>query len=169
MTIEDFKHQILPFKDKLYRFSMRILNNVAEAEDVVQEVFIKIWKDRGNLEQINNLEAWCMRLTKNLSIDKKRGKHSRLQAFPENFDIVQNSASPQKLVELQDAVDSVTQILNGLPEKQKMAIQLRDIEGMSYKEIAEIMQIEVNQVKVNIHRGRMQIRNALIKKESYGL
>lgn len=169
MTAEDFKHQILPFKDKLYRFSMRILDNIAEAEDVVQEVMIKIWNDRDNLSRINNLEAWCMRLTKNLSIDKKRGKNFQLKAIPDNYDIVQSAAGPQKLAELSDAMDKVTRLIQELPEEQKMAIQLRDIEGMSYKEIAEILDINMNKVKVNIHRARTFIRNKLIKAESYGL
>lgn len=169
MTAEDFKHQILPLKDKLYRFSFRILDNVGEAEDVVQEVMIKIWNDRDNLDRINNLEAWCMRLTKNLSIDKKRSKNFQLKAIPENFDIAQTSAGPQKLAELGDAMESIGKLIKQLPEIQKMTIQLREIEGLSYKEIAEILEMDINRVKVNIHRARTFIRNKLIKAESYGL
>ncbi len=169
MTTEDFKHQILPIKDKLYRFSLRILDNIAEAEDVVQEVMIKIWKDRDNLARINNLEAWCMRLTKNLSIDKKRNKNFQLKAIPENYDIAQSAAGPQKLAELSDAMDTIGKLIQALPEGQRMAIQLRDIEGKSYKEIAEILDIDLNKVKVDIHRARTFIKNKLIKAESYGL
>ena len=169
MTAEDFKRQILPFKDKLYRFSFRILDNIAEAEDVVQEVMIKIWNDRANLGRINNLEAWCMRLTKNLSIDKKRSKNFQLKAIPDNYDIAQTSAGPQKLAELGDAMESIGKLIKQLPESQQMTIQLRDIEGLSYKEIAEILEMDINRVKVNIHRARTFIRNKLIKAESYGL
>ena len=169
MTLDSFKIQILPLKDKLYRFSLRILGNHAEAEDVVQEVMIKIWKDRENLSKIKNLEAWCMRLTKNLSIDKSRGKHFNLNAIPDNFDIVQISAGPQKLAELSDIMDKVKKLMTELPDMQRMAMQLRDVEGMSYKEIAEILELQLDQVKVNIHRARKFIRLKLIKEESYGL
>ena len=169
MTLDSFKIEILPLKDKLYRFSLRILGNHAEAEDVVQEVMIKIWKDRENLSAIKNLEAWCMRLTKNLSIDKTRGKHFNLNAIPENYDVVQIAAGPQKLAELNDAMDKVKRLMEELPETQKMAMQLRDIEGLSYKEIASILEIGLDQVKVNIHRARKYIRLKLIKEESYGL
>ena len=64
MDIKEFKTEILPFKNKLYRFALRIVGNVAEAEDVVQEVFIKLWNQRESLHQYSNLEAWCIRMTK---------------------------------------------------------------------------------------------------------
>ena len=169
MTLDSFKIQILPLKDKLYRFALRILGNHAVAEDVVQEVMIKIWKDRENLGGIKNLEAWCMRLTKNLSIDKTRGKHYNLNAIPDNFDMVQLAAGPQKLAELNDTVDKVKKLMTELPDTQRMAMQLRDVEGMTYKEIAEILEIQLDQVKVNIYRARKYIRLKLIKEESYGL
>ncbi len=70
MTIKKFTQQITPIKDRLYRFAMRMVDNAAEAEDVVQEVLIKLWQKRADLPQIQNLEAWSIRLTKNLSLDK---------------------------------------------------------------------------------------------------
>ncbi len=169
MSLKDFKHKILPIKDQLYRFSLRIVGNVAEAEDVVQEVFIKLWNGRGEWEKYNNIEAWSMRLTKNLSIDKLRSKHNKVGILPEGFDLTSTAATPHRQTELNDTVNKVHQLMKSLPEKQRLVMQLRDIEEKSYQEIAEIMDIPINQVKVNLFRARKQIREQLINTESYGL
>ena len=94
MKLEEFTSMILPIKDKLYRFSLNIVGNVAEAEDVVQEVFIKLWKKSSEMSVINNKEAWCMTLTKNLSLDKLRSKHRRAGFIHEGFEVSSNAATP---------------------------------------------------------------------------
>ena len=169
MSLKEFTDKILPIKDKLYRFSLRIVGNAPEAEDVVQEVFIKLWKKRNELDQLNNIEAWCMRATRNLSIDKLRSKHKRLGMIPEGFDIKSTAATPDRLAESSDTLTRIKNFMNKLPEKQKMVMQLRDIEGMSYQEITEALSMPMNQVKVYLFRARQQIRAQLINSESYGL
>ena len=169
MEIQEFKNTILPFKNKLYRFAYRIVGNGAEAEDVVQEVFIKLWNQRDKLHEYNNLEAWCIRMTKNLSIDKTRSKHFSLGIIPDGFDISSNRDNPHKMAEQQDTVSRIKNMIDKLPEKQKLVMQLRDIEGMSYKEIEAALSIPMNQVKVYLFRARKQIRTQLINTESYGL
>ena len=77
MDVETFTREIIPYKNKLYRIALRIVGTNAEAEDVVQEVFIKLWKKKDELHQLANKEAWCVTMTKNLSIDKTRSKHHR--------------------------------------------------------------------------------------------
>ena len=83
MDIKQFKSEIIPYKNKLYRFAYRIVGNGAEAEDVVQEVMIKLWNQRGKLHQYNSIEAWCIQMTKNLSIDKTRSKHYKVGIIPD--------------------------------------------------------------------------------------
>ncbi|MEL6922754.1 MAG: sigma-70 family RNA polymerase sigma factor, partial [Bacteroidota bacterium] len=133
------------------------------------EVFIKLWKKRDELDAINNLEAWCMRATRNLSIDKLRSKHQRVGMIPEGFDIQSNAATPDRLAESSDTLSRVRAFMEKLPEKQKMVMQLRDIEGLSYQEITEALSMPMNQVKVYLFRARQQIRAQLINSESYGL
>lgn len=169
MEIQEFKYKVLPFKNKLFRFALRIVGNATEAEDVVQEVFIKLWNQREKLHEYNNLEAWCIRMTKNLSIDKTRSKHFNLGIIPDGFDISSNRENPHKMAEQQDTVSRIKRLINNLPEKQKLVMQLRDIEGMSYKEIEDALSIPMNQVKVYLFRARKQIRTQLINTESYGL
>lgn len=169
MLIEDFKQMVLPFQHKLYRFALRLLGTDAEAEDVVQEVFIKAWDRREQLPEYTNVEAWCMRVTKNLSLDVLKSKHRKFRLNRTEQDVQSAAVRPDKQAELNDAYSHVHSIIETLPEKQKLIIQLRDIEGYSYQEIAEMLEINLNQVKVNLFRARDKVRKQLIKAESYGL
>jgi len=169
MTLKDFTYHILPIKDKLYRFALRIVGNVAEAEDVVQEVFIKTWNQRKEIENVKNKEAWCMRLTKNLSIDKLRSKHHRTDPISEVHTFHSAKQSPYQQTEINDTMSLVERLMYQLPEKQRTALQLRDIDGYSYQEIAEILEVSVDQIKVNLYRARQAIKKQLINKESYGI
>ena len=169
MSLEDFKQFILPIKNKLFRFSLRIVGNVAEAEDVVQEVFIKVWNKREEISNYDNQEAFCMTLTKNLSIDKLRSKHRRVDPIEQGFQHPVSKDSPYEDTVYNDTVERVRKLLDQLPEKQKMVMQLRDIEGMTYQEIGEALNISMQQVKVNLFRARKEIRQQLLNSESYGL
>ena len=169
MDIKQFTSEILPLKNKLYRFALRIVGNVAVAEDVVQEVMIKLWNQRDKLHEYNNLEAWCIRMTKNLSIDKTRSKHYQMGIIPEGFDITSDQQTPHQVAETQDTMQQIKNMINQLPTKQREVMYMRDIEGLSYKEIEEQLQIPMNQVKVCLFRARKFIKSQLINSESYGL
>lgn len=169
MDIKQFTSEILPYKNKLYRFALRIVGNVAEAEDVVQEVMIKLWNQREKLHEYSNLEAWCIRVTKNLSIDKTRSKHYKMGIIPEGFDITSNQHTPHQVTETQDTMQRIKNMMDALPTKQREVMHMRDIEGLSYKEIEDQLQIPMNQVKVYLFRARKFIKNQLINSDSYGL
>jgi len=168
MKTKDIMQQVLTYKNKLFRYSLRIVGNVAEAEDVVQEVFIKIWQSKQDLSQLQNLEAWCMKLTKNLSIDKLRSKHQRLVGIPEGFDIRGNTATPHQVTESNDTMKQITDLIDDLPERQKHIIELRDVNGQSYQEIADIMEISLDQVRVTLFRARKNLKAKLLKSKLYG-
>ena len=161
MTRQEFQAEILPIKNKLFRFSFNMSNDEKEAEDVVQEVFIKLWKQRDNIDQINNIEAWCMRVTRNLSIDKLRSKHRRTEGFKEGFDMKDDAPSPYQKTAGSDIFSKIKKLMKKLPEKQRMVMELRDIEGFSYQEVAEALEISLDQVKVNIYRARLAMRKEL--------
>ena len=169
MSLKEFQHHILPHKNKLYRFAMSIVGNAAEAEDIVQEVFIKMWQNRKNLTALNSVEAWGMKLTKNLSIDKLRSKHKRTTQLDKVIQLSSHHTTPDKAAELKDTVAQVRKLLLQLPTKQQEVLRLRDIEGLSYDEISSHTGLPLNQVKVNLFRARKQIRAQLLKSESYGL
>lgn len=169
MTLKEFTYQLVGLKDKLFRFSARIVGDDEMAEDVVQDVVIKMWDKRENRDDYQNLEAYCMRMTKNLSIDKTRAKSFQNVSLDKAPEQIQDSYNPYQQTAENDTVSHVHQLMQNLPEKQRMVMQLRDIEGMEYKEIATALELPLNQIKVNLFRARKSIREQLLNIESYGL
>ncbi len=167
--LETFKSEVLPLKNRLFRFAYSILGDHDLSKDVVQETMLKVWEKRNDLLTIQNLEAWCMTLTRNFALDKMRSKHHKTMALIENFDKENNERSPYQLAELGNTLEVIDKIVGNLPLKQNETFQLRDIEGFSYQEISEITGYNINDVKVNIFRARKTIRTNLLKLNSYGL
>ncbi len=161
MTTNEFQHTVAPIKDKLYRFALRMLDNIPEAQDVVQEVLIKLWQQRERLTQVTNVEAWTMRMTSNMSIDKMRNKHWRTEDVSGIVQFATPASSPDRLTEQADTMQHISNVIAQLPEKQRSVMHLRDIEGYSYQEIEEALGIPLNQVKVNLFRARKYVRTQL--------
>ncbi|MBR9921320.1 MAG: RNA polymerase sigma factor [Bacteroidetes bacterium] len=159
MQIREFQLKILPIKDRLFRTANQVLRNVPEAEDVVQEVFIKLWNRRESLLQIENLEAWTVRVTKNLAIDKLRSRPAPSSPIEESWSVEAENASPHELTESSDTMGHIQQIMKRLPEKQRLVMHLRDIEEYTYQEIADTLEIPMSQVKVYLYRARQSMRN----------
>ncbi len=160
-----FNEHILPVKDKLYRFAQSILKNAMEAEDVVQEVLVKVWQRQDTWHEIENIEALTMRMTKNLALDKLRSRHNRTDTLPEHTEWQDQQARPDECTEQSDLIRYVQQQMHNLPEKHRLVMQLRDIEGMSYEEIGEVLDMTMSQVKTNLFRARQHIREHLLKNE----
>jgi len=166
MTVETFKIEVLPLKNKLYRFAYRLLNNSMDSEDMVQEVMLKLWARRDKLEEYKSIEAFAMIVIKNMCLDKMKAKGYLTDELDEHTNET-DGHSPHKSLELADSSDKVKAIINDLPEHQKMIIHLRDIEGYEFEEIAEIMQMSLNTIRVNLSRARKKVRKTLVKKYSY--
>ena len=166
-----FQTDVLPLKDKLFRLALRITLNPAEAEDVVQDTMLRVWKRREQWEQLESIEAFCLTICRNLSLDKVRRMGYQEQSLDTGHDPTDRSysANPEEQTVQRDRVKLVRQLISQLPEKQRTAMQLRDIEGKSYKEIAEVMGINEDQVKVNIFRARQTIKKEFKQQEEYGL
>ncbi len=170
MNLESFQSRILPAKNKLFRFALRFLGNEEEAKDVVQEVFIRIWNGRDQMDNVQNWEAWCMRITRNLSLDRIRSMtRKQTQPIEESFDVQQETLTPHESTEADESMNRINQLIAALPAKQRQIIHLRDIEGYSYNEICEITELDLNQVKVNLFRARNAVREKLTKINAYGL
>ncbi len=166
-----FQADVLPLKDKLFRMALRITLNPAEAEDVVQDTMLKVWNRREQLEQLDSIEAFCLTICRNLSLDKMRRMGRQEQSLDTEYDPTDHSytSNPEEQTVQRDRVKLVRQLIDQLPEKQRTAMQLRDIEGKSYRDIAEIMGISEDQVKVNIFRARQTIKKEFKQQEEYGL
>lgn len=162
MNIEAFQDRVLPAKNKLFRFALRMLGDDDDAKDVVQEVFIRVWNGRDQLHQIENMEAWCMRITKNLSLDKIRSNQRKgTETLEKSYHVQHTDGTPDIKTELGESMQHVNQLIAALPDKQRQVIHLRDVEGYTYNEICDIMEIDMNQVKVNLFRARNAVRGRL--------
>lgn len=165
-----FKNNILPLKNQLYRLALRITQDNAEAEDIVQETMIKVWNRKDTWNEIENLEAFCFTICRNLALDsikKLANQHESLDNSP--VERPDNTSTPIDRTIERDQLDLVQQIVDSLPEKQRSCIQLRDFEGKPYKDIAQILSISEEQVKVNIFRGRQTIKQRFEEANSYGV
>ncbi|MFP4094934.1 MAG: RNA polymerase sigma factor [Cyclobacteriaceae bacterium] len=170
MLLEEFKYSVIPVKNKLYRFALRFLGNEDEAKDVVQEVLIKAWERREDLAHYRSVEAWCMRLTRNLSLNKlKSGHYSKTQVLEEELRLSNESLDPYQSTETQDVMTNIQNFLRALPPLQQQVLQLRDVEGYSYEEISEMLDVTLGQVKVNLFRARQNLKKNLQSINAYGI
>jgi RNA polymerase sigma factor (sigma-70 family) len=164
MSTEKMKVLELPFKDKLYRFALNIVGNTFDAEDIMQELMIKIWNRIDQYSEIENKEAWCMTVTRNMAIDKTRNKKTATQDISDYHYLKDSDVTPDKQIELDERFSNIMELVNQLPEKQKIIVHLRDVEGYSYQEIADITENTLDFVKVSLHRARKSLKEALLKR-----
>ncbi|MDX1476951.1 MAG: sigma-70 family RNA polymerase sigma factor [Saprospiraceae bacterium] len=157
------------YQDRIFRLARRMLGDDALAQDVVQEVHIKCWKNRDGLAGMSNGGAWLMRVTKNLCIDKIRARKQTTELDAVAYAAPSGGPTPYQTAEVQNMMQILRKALDTLPEKQKMIFHLREIEGLQYKEIAEVLDVSVDEVKVNLFRARNKIRETLINTSNYGL
>lgn len=165
-----FRNDVLPLKNELFRLALRITLNRAEAEDIVQDTLIKVWNRREEWNAIDSIEAFSLTVCRNLSLDRIKKKENTNDSL-EDVKVAEplSSSNPQDRMIAEDKINLVKQIVDGLPEKQRSCIQLRDFEGKTYKEIAEILEITEEQVKINIFRARQTVKQRYLKLDNYGL
>jgi len=167
MKQNDFVAAVLPFKDKLYRLAKRILVSSDEAEDAVQEVYLKLWKGKQRMENYKSLEAFAMTMTKNYCLDRLKSKQaSNLKIVHSNY---KNDENLDRQIDVKDGVSLVFKIMETLPEKQRIILQLRDVEAFEYSEISKMLEINETAIRVALSRARKTVREQLIKKHKYGI
>lgn len=169
MLSDLFHSKVLPVRNKLFRYAYMILNDRDEAEDIVQEVLMKIWMKKENLSAITSIEGWCITVTRNLAFDRLRITKSKYKLPVEMGMNLPSDENPHTRVSREDQLNSVYRFIMELPAKQQQTVFLRDIEGHSYKEISQIMGISENLVKITLFRAREALRRKLLNLESYGL
>ena len=164
-----FQNDILPLKNELFRLALRITLNRAEAEDIVQDTMLKVWNRRSDWDQIESIEAFCLTVCRNLALDRMKRKDNQAETLEEHQETADHSytANPEEQTVQRDRIQLVRRLIDQLPEKQRTCMQLRDIEGKSYRDIAAVMSITEQQVKVNIFRARQAVKKELLSQESF--
>mgnify|MGYP002551889660 FL=1 len=166
----DFRRDLLPLKDKLFRLAARILLDRAEAEDVTQETLLRVWERKDSLDTIRSLENFCLTVCRNLALDRVRSREAtQLSLEAGGIDRPDTAPSAQERMEQEERRQRVARIFDRLPEKLRTVMQLRDIEEKTTRETADIMGLTEENVKVMLFRARKTVREAYDKQENNGL
>ena len=161
MELETFKSTVLPLRDKLLKYSVKLTDDGADAEDIVQEAFLKLWYIRDRLDGYQSVEALSVQVVKNLCLDKLRSK--RMDRMPENSQsILADTVTPEQLLEQHDAVAIIGRLIQQLPTLQQCLIRMKDVEGYELSEIAQITGTQIESVRVNLSRARKKVREQFL-------
>jgi len=163
MNTEQFKQIYYPFHEKLYRIAFRLLGDVENAEDVVQETYLKIWDKRLELEGIEQPEAFIIMILRNLCLNHIRWKKNKI-AVSYDYNLPEDNSLITQ-IEVRDEAEKIRQLIDKLPEQQQQIITLRHCENYSYEEIGEITGLDINNIRVIVSRTRKVLRDQFEKIE----
>lgn len=163
MVAKDFKTSVLPVSNKLLRFATHFLHDEDEARDVVQDVFLKLWQRKETLDEVENIEAFAMRMTRNRCLDVIRA--NRTVPIDEDTDrrLKAKTIDVHSKVELGESARQIKMLIGQLPELQQNIMHMRDIEQLSYDEIEEATGLQRNAIRVNLSRARKKVRDEYLK------
>lgn len=171
---QEFERLALPYLESLYNTALRMARNAQDAEDLVQETFLRAYRGYHQFTPGTNLKAWLFRILKNAFINEYRKRRSAPveedfsgieESFESRIDRDRAAAipNPEEEALARSLDEGVQQALAELPEDYRMAIVLADLEGFSYKEIAEILEVPIGTVMSRLYRGRKQLEEALLR------
>jgi RNA polymerase sigma-70 factor (ECF subfamily) len=165
MRASEFKTLVMPYCDRIYRLAFRLMGNREESEDIVQEVYLKLWGLRSQLDQYDSIEALSIRIARNLCLDNLRRRKTNQNAMNSERTKWEDSHSetPVDSLEKKEEKQLVLSLIEALPEPQRSLVHLRHIEEKDYEEIASMVNMNVNAIRVSISRARKQMREMLEK------
>ena len=167
MKSSEFKLLVMPYSSRLYRMAFRLISSREEAEDIVQEVYVKLWGMRNQLNSYNSIEALAVRITRNLCLDTLRRRKVNQNAMKaEQMKEEMHSVSPAEQLEKKEEAEMIHTLIAALPEPQRSLVHLRHLEGKEYEEISEMVNMNVNAIRVSISRARKQMREMIEKQYS---
>ena len=168
-----FEELILKHEKIVYNLALRMMNHSEDAQDIAQEVFLKAYRSLANFDERSAFSTWLYRITHNTCIDemrKRKGKQTySLEEELENEDgsmqrqVADAGATPEESLLRAEQKSEILQALDTLSEEHKAAVVLRDVKGLSYEEIAEILELSLGTVKSRINRARNQLKSEILK------
>lgn len=167
MTIEEYTQRLLPIRDKLFRLASRFLTDTDDARDMVQDTYLKLWSSKTNLDDVRNMEAMAMAVTRNLCLDKLKS-HATKYRSPEPAEYENaDHQTPDRHTEHAEMRRWIHRLVNSLPEQQRTVMHLRDVEGLEMEQIAFITGQTPNAARVNLSRARKRVKEELEKIYAY--
>lgn len=167
MDEASFKRLFLPLHPKLYRIAFALTNNVQDAEDLLQEAYCKLWDKRKELKGIENHEAFCVTLVRNMCLDFLRSPVQRRRWEEVNDAVSIHNTSPESELIEQDRMRIINKIINELPENQRLVLRLRGVDNCSAEEVERITGLSAINIRVLLSRARKTIREQFEKVMSY--
>lgn len=162
MELETFKITVLPLREKLFGQAFRLTGEKADAEDIVQDAFLRLWHIREKLDGYDSVEALAMQITRNLAIDYLRTRHDEVPLQNPVFETC-HTKDPAEEYENRDAARQIRRIIETLPSLQQTIIRMKDIECYEVPEIAEITGSQIEAVRMNLSRARKKVRDEFLK------
>ena len=166
MSAEDFKSVYYPLHPKLYRIAYALLNNAADAEDILQDTYYKLWSQRTELTGILQPEAFCVRLVKNLCLDFLRSPRNRIDNESAALLTMTTGTTPEDELESKEKIRQIETLIEQLPEKQRIVIQMRGCGDCSFEEIETATGESATNVRVLLSRARKTLRSMLTNSNS---
>ena len=166
MTEEEFKNTVIPYSVKLYPMIFRIIKNEEETRDALQDLMLKLWNKRSDLQKCSNLSAYIITVAKNYSFDLLKKKRPVILKDNEEFKILnieENGFDQEK----KEKYEHVHKSIEKLPDKLRTVIQLRDIDGLEFDEIKEITGFEITYIRVILSRARQKVKEEIEKIYDY--
>jgi len=165
MTKEEFQKKVIPLGDKMYRMAFRLLGDSESAKDVLQELFLKLWEKRSVLNKLSSIDAFAYTVLKNKCLDKLR-----LQKPLVDVEILHSLGNnPEAVFDQIEGLSEIRKVMQLLPERQRLIMQMRDIDGCTYEEIALFADTTENNVRVQLCIARKWVKEELMKVYNYGI
>ncbi|WP_460970617.1 RNA polymerase sigma factor [Spirosoma migulaei] len=168
MDLQLFKQRILPVQGRLFRLAQLFLRNREEAEDALQDVLLRLWTNRQQLDAYHSVEALAVQMTKNLCLDRLKS-HAKQKTTDDTalLGLAGEEISPYRQVELADSAELIRLLIDELPDQQKLVLHLRDVEEYSFEEIEQVTGLSVNNIRVILSRARQRLRENYLKANDY--
>lgn len=168
MDADTFKQKFLPLHTRLYRTAFRLMGNAMDAEDMVQEAYLKLWERRDELGHVEKTENYCTTLIRHICIDALRRTHPEEEERPPEELPLTDGGNAAIALERQDEAEQLTSLIGRLPEGQRTVMTLHDVEGCSYEEIEEATGLSAVNIRVMLSRARKKVREQFQKIMNYG-
>lgn len=166
MDAASFKKMFLPYHRKLYGVALRLLENEDDAEDLLQEAYLKLWDKRDALGVVDNPEAFCITLVRNMCLDLIRSGHYAWSRQRVELTDALPLAVPDHTIASDDA-QVVQMLIDDLPPQQRQVVRLRDVQGYPYEEIENVTGLSAVNIRVMLSRARKKIREEFFKLRDY--
>lgn len=162
MEQEQFKIEVVPLRGKLSGCARRLLDDPQDVEDVVQEVFLKMWYIREELDRYESVEALAVQITKHLCLNRLRAFRYRQEKLSDSA-VITADDNPHVALEQKDSVSQVMHIMELLPGLQQTILRMKHVDGFEVKEIAELTGSSPEAVRVNLSRARKKVKELFLK------